>query len=252
MDNSSSSKSILETINQSMGSNNMGSTTTVSSTSSNGTSSSNSKGFFGSLFSVSITTWIIIILVLAFLGFNIFVYLAKGTQDITNFFAPIISKILGAFAIVTGEVINTSASGAKKVVNTTADVIDAGLTGVQNVTQDATQFVTQNATQGNKASSSVGGTQLPNAIPTADVMQNNTLNKALNNSNVKQNIGQSQDYLADDANSSIQKSQSKGGYCYIGDDRGHRSCMQVGGDDVCMSGEIFPTNEICINPSLRV
>jgi len=248
MDNSSSSKSILETINQSMGNNNMGSTPALSSTS---TSSSDSGGFLGSLFSVSITTWIIIILVLAFLGFNIFVYLAKGTQDITNFFAPIIEKIVGAFAMVTGQVVDTTATGAKAVVNTTADVIDSGLTGVQNITQDATEFVTQNTTQGKKAGSTVGGAQVSNAIPTADVMQNNTLNKALNSSNVKQNIGQSQDYLADDANSSIQKSQTKGGFCYIGDDRGNRSCMQVGADDVCMSGDIFPTNEICINPSLR-
>ena len=251
MDNSSSSsKSILETINQSMGSNNMGSTPTVSSSSTS--SGSSSGGFFGSLFSVSITTWIIIILVLAFLGFNIFVYLAKGTQDITNFFAPIISKILAAFAMVTGQVINTTATGAKAVVNTTADVIDSGLTGVQNVTQEATDFVSQNTTQGKKAGSTVGGTRLPNAIPTADVMQNNTLNKALNSSNVKQNIGQTHEYVADDSSSSIQKTQSKAGYCYIGEERGHRSCMRVNENDRCMSGEIFPTNEICINPSLRV
>jgi len=247
MDNSSSSKSILETINQSIGSNgsNMDASPTVSTSSSSG-------GLLSSLFSVSITTWIIIILVLAFLGFNIFVYLAKGTQDITNFFAPIISKILAAFAMVTGQVINTTATGAKAVVNTTADVIDTGLTGVQNVTQDATQFVSQNTTQGKKAGSSVEGTSLSNSIPQADVMQNNTLNKALNNSNVKQNIGQTHEYVADDSSSSIQKTQSKGGYCYIGDDRGHRSCMRINENDTCMSGEIFPTNEICINPSLRV
>lgn len=250
MDNSSSSKSIMETINQSMGSsNNMGSSPSVVSSS---TTSSSGSGIFSSLFSVSITTWIIIIFVLAFLGFNIFVYLAKGTQDITNFFAPIITKILGAFAMVTGQVVNTTATGAKAVVNTTADVIDSGLTGVQNATQEATDFVSQNTTQGKKATSTVGGTQISNAIPTADVMQNNTLNKALNNSNVKQNIGQSHDYLADDATSSIQKTQSKGGYCYIGEERGYRSCMQVNKNDTCMSGEIFPTNEICINPSLRV
>ena len=252
MNNSSasSSKSILETINQSMGSNNVASTPSVSSTSSN-SSTSSSNGFFGSLFSVSITTWIIIILVLTFLGFNIFVYLAKGTQDITNFFAPIITKILGVFAMVTGQVVNTTATGAKAVVNTTADVIDTGLTGVQKATQEVTKNVSQNTTPGKKADSTVEGTSLPNAIPTADVMQNNTLNKALNNSNVKQNIGQSHDYLADDATSSIQKSQTKSGYCYIGDDRGHRSCMRVNENDSCMSGEIFPTNEICINPSLR-
>jgi hypothetical protein len=238
MDNSSSSKSILETINQSMATNNMVSNQAVSST-----SSSTGNGFFGSLFSVSITTWIIIILVLAFLGFNIFVYLAKGTQDITNFFAPIISKILGAFAMVTGQVVDTTATGAKAVVNTTAGVIDTGLTGVQNVAKEATQ--------GKKADSSVGSTSISHAIPTADVMQNNTLNKALNNSNVKQNIGQSHDYVADDSTSSIQKTQTKGGYCYIGEERGHRSCMRVNENDTCMSGEIFPTNEICINPSLR-
>jgi len=252
MDNSSaSSKSILETINQSMGSNMDASPSVSSSSSSSSSSNSSSGGILSSLFSVSITTWIIIILLLAFLGFNIFVYLAKGTQDITNFFAPIISKILAAFAMVTGQVVNTTATGAKAVVNTTADVIDSGLTGVQNVTQEATKFVSQNATEGKKAGSSVGGTSLSNAIPTADVMQNNTLNKALNSSNVKQNIGQSHEYVADDSSSSIQKTQTKGGYCYIGDDRGHRSCMRVNENDTCMSGEIFPTSEICINPSLR-
>jgi hypothetical protein len=185
------------------------------------------------------------------LGFNIFVYLAKGNQEITDFFAPIISKILGVFTMVTGQLVNTTATGGKAVVNTTADAIDTGLTGIQKETEEVTEIASENAMQGKKADSTVGGTSLPNAIPKADVMQNNTLNKALNNSNVKQNIGQSHDYLADDASSSIQKSQSKGGYCYIGDDRGHRSCMRVNEDDTCMSGEIFPTSEICINPSLR-
>jgi len=242
---SSSSNSILETINKSMSStNNMESIPSLSSTSSN-------NGLLSSLFSVSITTWIIIILVLMVLGFNIFVYLAKGNQEITDFFAPIISKILGVFTMVTGQLVNTTATGGKAVVNTTADAIDTGLTGIQKETEEVTEIASENAMQGKKADSTVGGTSLPNAIPKADVMQNNTLNKALNNSNVKQNIGQSHDYLADDASSSIQKSQSKGGYCYIGDDRGHRSCMRVNEDDTCMSGEIFPTSEICINPSLR-
>jgi hypothetical protein len=30
-----------------------------------------------------------------------------------------------------------------------------------------------------------------------------------------------------------------------------RTCGQVGADDSCMSGNIFPTQEICMNPSLR-
>jgi hypothetical protein len=57
--------------------------------------------------------------------------------------------------------------------------------------------------------------------------------------------------LADDSTSSVQKPASKSGFCYIGEDRGFRSCINVGEGDVCMSGDIFPTEAICINPNLR-
>jgi len=40
-------------------------------------------------------------------------------------------------------------------------------------------------------------------------------------------------------------------YCYIGYDNGQRECMEAYAGDVCMSGEIFPTLDICINPKLR-
>ena len=57
---------------------------------------------------------------------------------------------------------------------------------------------------------------------------------------------------ADDATSKLQmKPKSKAGFCYIGEDRGFRSCIEVGEGDVCMSGDIFPTEAICINPNLR-
>jgi len=57
----------------------------------------------------------------------------------------------------------------------------------------------------------------------------------------------------DDATSSLQmnKPKSKAGYCYIGEDRGFRSCIKVEEGDVCMSGDIFPTHAVCINPNLR-
>ena len=54
----------------------------------------------------------------------------------------------------------------------------------------------------------------------------------------------------DDATSRTQRT-GKSGYCYIGEDRGFRSCIKVGEQDTCMSGDIFPTHAICINPRLR-
>lgn len=57
----------------------------------------------------------------------------------------------------------------------------------------------------------------------------------------------------DKTSSSTQSSKiaNKAGYCYIGEDRGFRSCIRIDSGDECMSGNIFPNEAICINPNLR-
>jgi hypothetical protein len=56
----------------------------------------------------------------------------------------------------------------------------------------------------------------------------------------------------DSSSRDIQKHKSKAGFCYVGEDRGYRSCVEVSHADICMSGDIFPTREVCVNPSLRM
>jgi len=95
-------------------------------------------------------------------------------------------------------------------------------------------------------------TQKQNFVINQDTKLNpyndDSLDKALNNST--QSISGPS---ADDSYSSIQanKSSSKSGWCFIGEERGYRSCVEVGENDICMSGDIFPRKEICINPTLR-
>ena len=43
----------------------------------------------------------------------------------------------------------------------------------------------------------------------------------------------------------------KTGYCYIGSDKGKRHCVSVKTKDKCMSGEVYPSMDVCINPNLR-
>jgi hypothetical protein len=58
--------------------------------------------------------------------------------------------------------------------------------------------------------------------------------------------------LADDSTSVTQKHQAgKAGYCYIGEDRGFRSCVKVEAGDKCMSGQTFSRQDICVDPTLR-
>lgn len=57
---------------------------------------------------------------------------------------------------------------------------------------------------------------------------------------------------ADDSTSVTQKHQTgKAGYCYIGEDRGFRSCVKVDASDKCMSGQVFSRQDICVDPTLR-
>jgi hypothetical protein len=41
------------------------------------------------------------------------------------------------------------------------------------------------------------------------------------------------------------------GFCYIGFDNHMRECTDVYEGDICMSGQIFPTMDMCLNPEFR-
>ena len=40
-------------------------------------------------------------------------------------------------------------------------------------------------------------------------------------------------------------------FCYIGSENGNRRCVETSKDDVCESGKVFPTMDVCINPYLK-
>lgn len=194
-----------------------------------------SSGFLG----LSLLTWLVIIMVLAFLGFNIFsylsqgsAYLAAGTQEVTGIFAPLLRMIFGTSVAVTGETIDVAAEGGKAVVSTTAAGVNTGLSAVQDVTP-------------NKASGSVQSTSVEEDNQDMEEAKS-SLNKALS----KNKSNEDGDYEPNEASSSIHET-GKAGWCFIGEDRGHRTCSKVSETDKCMSGDIFPSQQICINPSLR-
>jgi hypothetical protein len=149
----------------------------------------------------------------------------------------LIEKIFGATVEITSQAIDVSAEGAKIVVGETADVIESGLTAIQDITP-------------NNAASSVKGQPInQQQVDIYSQGDQSALNRALNTSQQSQQP-QQQDYEANEASSSVH-SRGKSGWCYIGEDRGFRSCAQVGVNDTCMSGDIFPSQEICMNPNLR-
>jgi len=194
------------------------------------------------LSNISWQTWIIIVLLLALIGINVFVYLAKGTEFVSTLFNDIFGPILIFFGYNTLETskqtIQTSATGTKAgvdlVSNTTVGAIDAG----QQVLSPEPQL---QQSQGQIQSQGQGQIQSQGQSNEED-----SLEKALENASSTVNQGPS----PDDSRSVFQSS-GKSGWCFIGQDESVRTCAQIGVNDMCMSGDIFPSQEICMNPSLR-
>ena len=172
-----------------------------------------------------------IILLFAFLGFNIFSYLAAGTQDVTNVFAPFIQKLFGITIGTASQVVDVAAEGAKAVTESTATGIETGLSAVQDVTP-------------NKSKSSVSSTQYEDNEDNEYEEAKHSLKRFL-----KKNRRNDDDYEPNEASSSVHT--GKAGWCFIGEDRGYRTCSKVTENDKCMSGDIFPSQDLCIHPNLR-
>ena len=78
----------------------------------------------------------------------------------------------------------------------------------------------------------------------------NQIKEDVNKKEVNNNIPQPDDSI-DSVNRARATHKDKLEYCYVGTDRGYRSCIDIEDQDKCLSGDIFPTMDICINPNLR-
>ena len=159
------------------------------------------------------------VLLIAFIVLNVLASLDLLPPVLADLFRP----ILVFFGYNIGETIrqttDVSDEGAKELVSAISKTVDAGV----DVLEEKSRLTNDSSTI--KALS--------------DATKKNT------------QATQSLNPDPDDADSRTQSGSKKSGYCYIGEDRGFRSCIKVGENENCMSGDIFPTKGICINPSLR-
>jgi hypothetical protein len=181
----------------------------------------------------SVISFILIILIVWVLIFNFF-DLGKVTDWIQSFL-----KFIG---YSTSETIKTTASvGATGVAGSTNVAAGAVTGGIDVLEKGLNLTPEEKARAQNQHQAQVTALYPPSLNPTDSAVLSTGL------ANLKKMTP-----LPDDATSVTQGGgRSKSGYCYIGEDRGFRSCIKVGENDQCMSGDIFPTMDICINPNLR-
>ena len=245
-------------------------------------SSSSSSSLFKKLF-----FWIAIILLLAFLGFNIFQYLAYGTDIFTSLMAPFTYTI----AYFTGETAKTTlkhtSQGTQAIVGETSNFLQIFLKFITDLFNNTLVFVTTSSTSAiDYLQSNMKKDKTTNVKPEKQVQEKPKNNEAEAEAvteseavteakaesdddddtstilkeerkveNRVQNVSSSIKKLISEKERTepqpIQSDSQQNGYCYIGKINNSRYCAKVSSKNSCMSGDIFPTMAVCINPNLK-
>ena len=181
-----------------------------------------------------ITFIIISILLLGFIGINIF----SNLGEITDYFIDFTKPVLGAFSYLTGETIKTTIDKTTSGSNT----IVGGISNVSSNTLNTTEKGVNTIINTSGEYTKTGITKLQDKIS-----QKNNIVNTENNNDYIENSSLTDEY----ENTEDNKVKLKSGYCYIGSQKNKRYCAEISESSKCMSGDIYPSLDICVNPNIR-
>jgi hypothetical protein len=177
-----------------------------------------------------------VLLVLSFLGINLLASMGNLLQTISNVFGPLFTQILSVFGYTAGTVIDKS-------TDVVTDVAKSGIDLAGDTIQSAAELL-KAASRGNVAADAVN--QLDNSFKYGN---SSNLDNVINNS--KPGLNQP---VPDASVDPIQKPITAGkvNWCLVGEYQGKRGCIEVDDDSKCMSGQVFPSQNMCLNPTRSV
>jgi hypothetical protein len=167
---------------------------------------------------------LLIVIIVSALGFNILAYLAYGTDYLSHVVEQIASYLPGGL----GRTLQLSARGTAlggEVAAGTIEDVEKIVTGA-TPTKDSTPLKHKEIWE----------------------KRDQNLSDAIDKRHV-QGINTMPQHEPDQSDSSIQN--QKGKWCYVGTDRGFRSCVEMENSQDCISGKIFPSKRKCVNPDIR-
>jgi len=169
---------------------------------------------------------LLILLILSFLGINILAMFGNFIQTIVNIFGPLVTQILSVFGYTAGTLIDKSAEVVTNTAKTGIDIAGGTVGSIGDLMKDASR-------------------------PGVDDKAKQQLDNSINLSKFSEKPTPKQPE-ADSSTNPIQKpiSSNKAGWCLVGEYEGRRGCIQVGQEDKCLSGQVYPNQKMCLNPTL--
>ena len=172
-----------------------------------------------------IITVLVGLLVLSFLGINLLNIIGSWIQVIMNIFGPLVRQILSIFGYTAGTVIEKSADVVGDVAKAGVDIAEGTLHSVGGLLKNASK-------------------------DHVDDRSKNQLDKTINLS-PENKFGREMTH-PDIAANPIQNpiTANKKSWCLVGEYQGRRGCIEVSEQDKCLSGQVFPEQKMCLNPTL--
>jgi hypothetical protein len=155
---------------------------------------------------------LLIIIVLSLLGINTFTIIGNGLQQFINFFNPVISKALSDLGYASGNVLD-------KTSDIVADTSIAGIDILHGTVDSVGDLLI-------KASGENVNINQPSSIAPNPPQPSETTNPVMNG-----------------------PSMNKSKWCLVGEYNGARGCISVSDQDKCLSGQVFPNQQMCLNPN---
>ena len=169
---------------------------------------------------------LLVLLILSFLGINILAIFGNLIQTIVSIFGPLVTQILSVFGYTAGTLIDKSAEVVTNTAKTGIDIAGETVGSIGDLMKDASR-------------------------PGVDEKAKQQLDQSINLSKLSEKPKAKQPE-ADSATNPIQKpiTANKAGWCLVGEYEGRRGCIQVGQEDKCLSGQVYPNQKMCLNPTL--
>jgi len=173
---------------------------------------------------------LLLIVVLSLLGINVFIIFGNFFQNVIDFLKPVVSKTADDLEYASGTLINESSDIVADASKTGIDILNGTMHSVGNLLLTAS-----GKSPSNNGSTSTIGTQL-------------NLDKSINQP--PKVAPKSPEPNSTTSAIQTTPSASKQNWCLIGDFQGKRGCVSVEDQSKCLSGQVFPSQQLCLNPTM--
>ena len=174
------------------------------------------------------------LLILSFLGINLLIILGDWVKALASIVVPFLQQILSLFGYTAGTVLDKTEDITTDVAKTGIDIAGGAVQSVADILKN----LGKNGMNDNSMSKFDLTLEKPNSA-TAPASSSSSPDYRKN------------EPKADSSETPIQKpiTSDKSQWCLVGEYEGKRGCVEVSDASKCLSGQIFPSEQKCMNPS---